>query len=182
MRDASTMLLHALEFAAHKHRDQRRKGEGSTPYINHPIQVARLLADCGETDAALLCAAVLHDTVEDTETTHEELVDTFGHEIADLVAEVTDDRSLPKDARKQAQIDHAPHLSARAALLKLSDKANNVHDLVRDPPVGWSRTRLERYVGWAESVASHLRGRNARLDATFDEAVRDARARIEALD
>lgn len=172
------LLLRALEFAAHKHRDQRRKGRHAMPYINHPIQVARLLADAGVDDAALLCAAVLHDTVEDTETTEAELIAEFGEDIAGLVAEVTDDKALPKHERKQRQIEHAPELSARAALLKLSDKTNNVRDLSRDPPDGWAPERLEQYISWAEQVVAPLRGRNEKLDAAFDEAVRNARVAV----
>ena len=138
-RDASltdtNLLLKALHFAADKHRDQRRKGAGAIPYINHPIAVAHTLSDVGGiTDATTLAAAILHDTVEDTDATPEELEREFGAGVAGIVAEVTDDAALTRAARKQAQIDHAPRLSKPAMLVKLADKLCNVTDILERPP------------------------------------------------
>src|SRR5690242_9518877 len=113
------MVIRAAAFAAHKHRDQRRKDAGATPYINHPLGLARILtAEGGVTDAATICAALLHDTIEDTETTAAELEAQFGVEIRAIVEEVTDDKALPKADRKRLQIEHAPHISDKAKLVK----------------------------------------------------------------
>jgi guanosine-3',5'-bis(diphosphate) 3'-pyrophosphohydrolase len=143
MADAAA-LLNAIQFAAHKHRDQRRKDTEASPYINHPIAVANTLAGVGGvSDIVTLVAAVLHDTIEDTETTPEELEAAFGLEVRELVAEVTDDKNLPKEVRKQLQIDHAPHVSARAKAIKLGDKICNVRDVTSSPPSDWSLGRRQ---------------------------------------
>jgi len=125
-----SQLFEALAFAAHKHRAQRRKDVEASPYINHPIALARTLAvEGGVTDTRTLIAAVLHDTVEDTDTTFEEIGAVFGAKVADIVREVTDDTTLDKADRKRLQIEHAPHLSKRAALVKLADKTSNLRDV-----------------------------------------------------
>src|SRR3954466_7229451 len=135
MKGELALLLKALAFAAHKHRDQRRKDAEASPYINHPIALADVLVnEGGVTDFEVLCAALLHDTVEDTDTTHEELVDAFGSRIARIVAEVTDDQDLPKEERKRLQIEHAPHISREAKLVKLADKLCNLRDVAERPP------------------------------------------------
>ncbi len=163
------LLLRALEFAAHKHRDQRRKDRDATPYINHPISVTRVLTDnAGITDTELLCAALLHDTIEDTETTAEELEQAFGSVICGLVLEVTDDKSQPKPLRKQAQIDHAPQLSRRARAIKLADKISNLSDVAASPPPDWSLARRQAYFDWARQVIDGLRGEWPDLEALFD--------------
>jgi guanosine-3',5'-bis(diphosphate) 3'-pyrophosphohydrolase len=124
------LLLRAVEFSAERHRDQRRKGVDASPYINHPIEVAAMLANvAGVRDLAILVAAVLHDTIEDTRTSPEELEAAFGSEIRLLVQEVTDDKSLPKAERKRLQVEHAPQLSPSAKLIKLADKVSNVRDV-----------------------------------------------------
>lgn len=164
-------LLLALEFAAHKHRNQRRKDADASPYINHPIALARLLAvEGGVTDATTLIAAVLHDTVEDTDTTHEELQALFGREVAGVVAEVTDDKSLPKARRKALQIEHAPHMSKRAALVKLADKTCNLRDVARHPPANWPLARRRQYFDWAKAVVQALPPVSRKLRRAFDEA------------
>ena len=164
-------LLVALEFAAHKHRDQRRKDAAASPYINHPIALARLLAEKGGvTDKATLMAAVLHDTNEDTDTTYDELHAQFGKKVADVVAEVTDDRSLPKARRKALQIEHAPHMSKRAALVKLADKTCNLRDVASHPPAGWPLARRRQYFDWAKAVIDALPPVSRKLRRAFDEA------------
>jgi guanosine-3',5'-bis(diphosphate) 3'-pyrophosphohydrolase len=164
-------VFQALAFAAHKHRDQRRKDADASPYINHPIALADILVnEGGITDPVVLCAAILHDTIEDTETTHAELLRAFGREIADVVAEVTDDKTLAKAVRKQLQIEHAPHASPRAKLVKLADKVCNLRDLAATPPADWSDERCQAYVDWAKQVVAGLRGSNAALEAAFDRA------------
>jgi guanosine-3',5'-bis(diphosphate) 3'-pyrophosphohydrolase len=137
-------LLRAVDFAAEKHRDQRRKDADRSPYINHPIAVAKLLAQVGGlSDLLTLQAAILHDTIEDTKTTPDELKDEFGVEVRDLVVEVTDDKLLPKAERKRLQIKHAPHLSERARVIKIADKICNILDITHSPPTDWT---LERRV------------------------------------
>jgi guanosine-3',5'-bis(diphosphate) 3'-pyrophosphohydrolase len=145
------LLLSAIEFAAHKHRDQRRKDQAKSPYINHPIAVARLLWQHGVTDPLVILAAVLHEAVAAT------------------VVEVTDDKSLPKQRRKELQIEHAPKLSSAAKLVKLADKTCNLRDMVESPPHDWSTERRREYFAWAERVVVGLRGINASLEAAFDE-------------
>lgn len=169
--DQLQMLFSVLSFAAERHRDQRRKGENASPYINHPIEVARILcAEGGETDPVILAAAILHDTVEDTSTTYEELCERFGQEIADVVAEVTDDKSLPKSERKRLQVEHASTLSMRAKRVKLADKIANIRDVADRPPEGWPLERRQAYFDWAREVVDGLRGANTRLERAFDAA------------
>ena len=165
-------LLRALRFSAERHSDQRRKDPSASPYVNHPIAVAELLARVGGvTDATTLTAAILHDTVEDTETTAEELEGAFGADVRAVVAEVTDDKSLPKAERKRLQIEHAPHLSARAKRIKIADLACNVRDLASSPPADWPRERRRAYLDWAEAVVAGCRGASAALERAFDEAI-----------
>lgn len=145
-----SLLLKAAVFAADKHRNQRRKNAEASPYINHPIALADVLANEGGVhDPAVLCAALLHDTVEDTETTAAELEAAFGPEIAGIVLEVTDDKSLPKDARKRLQIEHAAHASPKAKLVKLADKICNLRDILAPPPEDWPPARKQAYFDWS---------------------------------
>lgn len=164
-------IMRALTFAAAKHRDQRRKDVEASPYINHPIALAAILADeAGITDPAVIGAALLHDTVEDTETTAEELAQHFGPEIASIVMEVTDDKSLPKSERKQRQIEHAKSISSKAKLVKLADKISNLRDIAAKPPANWDIGRKQEYFDWAMRVVDQMRGTHARLEALFDLA------------
>ena len=169
--DPLALILKALAFSAHKHRDQRRKDPQASPYINHPIGLANVLRnEGGIRDEAVICAALLHDTVEDTETTPEELQREFGLRICRIVLEVTDDQRLPKQERKRLQIEHAPHLSRRAKLVKLADKICNLRDVANSPPARWDLERRRQYFEWAKQVVDGLRGVHARLERTFDEA------------
>ncbi len=162
-------LLRALDFAAARHRDQRRKDAAASPYINHPIALANVLwHEGGVRELAVVIAAVLHDTVEDTETTVDELRALFGPEIAGVVAEVTDDRTLPREERKRLQIEHAPHLSLAARQVKLADKLCNLRDILDSPPADWSRERRAAYVAWTAEVVAGLRGACPPLEAAFD--------------
>jgi len=179
MNDLSK-LLQAASFAAKKHRYQKRKGDDAEPYVNHPLEVANLLANVGKIDDYdILIAAVLHDTVEDTETTPEELTELFGARVCGYVLEVTDDKSLEKAERKQKQIEHAPHLSAGAKQIKLGDKISNITDVTNNPPAGWSKERKIEYIDWGTRVVAGLRGVNEDLESYFDETVRRARAKFE---
>ena len=167
---ALPVILDALAFAAHKHRDQRRKDASASPYIHHPIALAKLLADTGVTDPAVLCAALLHDTLEDTQTMHEELHDRFGEEVASIVAEVTDDKTLPKGERKRLQVEHAAGISAKAKLVKIADKVANLRDIAESPPADWSTERKREYFDWAKAVVDQVRGTLPELEAAFDAA------------
>ena len=172
-------ILAALRFAAEKHRDQRRKGQCASPYINHPIEVAELLVRVGQVDdVALLQAALLHDTVEDTQTTFQELEEQFGTGVRTLVEEVTDDKSLPKDERKRRQVERAPYLSEGARQIKLADKTCNVRDLVTKPPLDWPLERRLAYLDWSERVIAGCRGANPLLEQEFRETLAEARAAI----
>ena len=173
------LLIEALAFAAHKHRDQRRKNVAASPYINHPIALAHVLVNEGNIEEPrVLCAAILHDTVEDTETSPAEIADRFGTEIASIVGEVTDDKSLPKTRRKALQVEHAPHLSHAAKLVKLADKICNVRDVADDPPANWPIERRIEYFEWCKRVIDGLRGTHPVLERTFDEAYREGLARV----
>ena len=159
-----------MAFAAEKHRHQRRKDAQASPYINHPIALASLLKREGVDDVAVLCAALLHDTLEDTETTFDELRMHFGETIAMIVAEVSDDKALPKAERKRLQVQNARKASHRAKLVKLADKICNVVDMVGAPPASWSIERKREYLAWAKDVVDGLRGTHPALEALFDEA------------
>jgi guanosine-3',5'-bis(diphosphate) 3'-pyrophosphohydrolase len=164
-------VFEALQFAARKHRDQRRKDPEASPYINHPIALASILwNEAGVEDPLVICAALLHDTVEDTETTEAELIERFGAKVGAIVMEVTDDKDLEKAERKRLQVEHAPGLSREAKLVKLADKISNVRDVASAPPAGWPLERQREYFDWARSVVDGLRGVHPRLEQLFDQA------------
>lgn len=174
-------LMKALQFASLKHRDQRRKGDDAAPYINHPIDVTDMLVRVGQvTDAVVLQSALLHDTIEDTPTTAQEIEDHFGPEVRSVVLEVTDDKSLPKDVRKRLQIEHAPHLSRRAQLVKLADKISNVKSIGLTPPEDWPLERQTAYLDWTANVVAGLRGCNFNLEELYDELLAQGHAAIAA--
>src|SRR5262245_45124323 len=151
-------LLQAASFAAKRHRYQKRKGHDDEPYINHPLEVANLLANVGKIDDYdILIAGVLHDTVEDTGTTKEEIIELFGERVCGYEREVTDDKSLPKAERKLKQVEHAPHLSEGAKQVKLADKISNITDVMHNPPKDWSTERRLEYINWGERVVAGLR-------------------------
>jgi len=169
LRDNLGLLLKAAAFAADKHRHQRRKDADASPYINHPIALANVLKnEGGIADVTALAAALLHDTIEDTDATYDELESLFGKEIAAIVQEVTDDKSLPKAERKRLQVEHARSISHRAKLVKLADKICNLRDLLLSPPSGWENERKQAYFEWAKAVVDGLRGSNRKLESVFD--------------
>lgn len=162
-------IISTINFAAEKHKNQRRKDPEKTPYINHPIGVACILTqEANVTDLIVIQSAILHDTVEDTETSLDEIRDKFGKRVRDIVDEVTDDKSLPKLERKRLQIEHAPGTSYEAKLVKLADKLYNLRDLERSTPSGWSEQRVEEYFEWSKKVVDGLRGTNAALENNLD--------------
>ena len=167
--DPIGVFVKAVAFAADKHRTQRRKDADASPYINHPIALANVLAnEGGVTDVVVLSAAVLHDTIEDTNTTAEELTAIFGPKITATVLDVTDDKTLDKHVRKQRQIEHAPHISKEAKLVKLADKICNLRDILASPPADWSPDRKQGYFDWAAKVVAGVRGVHPELEAVFD--------------
>ncbi len=169
--DGMSLILKALEFAAQKHRDQRRKDKNASPYINHPIQLANVLRHEGNVaDPVVIAAALLHDTVEDTETSWQELRGEFGDEIANIVLEVTDVQWLKKIVRKRLQVAKAKHASKAARLVKLADKICNLRDVAARPPAHWTLERRREYFEWAKEVVDKLRGTHPGLERKFDDA------------
>jgi guanosine-3',5'-bis(diphosphate) 3'-pyrophosphohydrolase len=162
-------VVRAAEFAARKHRDQKRKGRNASPYINHPIELAAVLVEEGGVDdPTVLCAALLHDTIEDTATTYDELRGQFGKTVADVVSEVTDTKFLDKETRKRLQVTRAGRSSQAARLVKLADKICNLREIISNPPAGWSLDRKRQYFDWARSVVNEIRGTHVRLERRFD--------------
>ena len=154
----------------------QRKGGSNEPYINHLAEVASLLASATDgADAELVAAGWLHDTIEDTGVTREELAQRFGERVASLVIEVTDDMSLPKERRRQKQIADAPHKSPGAKLIKIADKISNLRARIVPQPTPEQREDLADYLAFAEKVAAGCRGIGPKLDAKFDEAVKTAK-------
>lgn len=179
MSNAIVDLMRGLDFAARKHSDQRRKGAAAEPYINHLAQVARLLAEAtGGHDVVLVLGGLLHDAIEDTDTTLEQLEDAFGPEVAALVAEVSDDKTLPRSERKRLQVETARRKSTRAKMIKLADKTSNLRSLIDSPPVSWDIGRQRDYLAWTREVTAGCRGVNSELEAWFDEAYETALSRL----
>ncbi len=163
------LVVRALAFAAERHVAQRRKDAGQTPYINHPIELVQVLVgEAGIVDETVLCAAILHDTIEDTETTVAEIATAFGDRIAGVVLEVTDDNSLPKAERKRLQVERAATSSYEARLVKLADKICNLRDMLVAPPSHWPASRRLAYFDWSEAVVAGLRGTHPTLEAEID--------------
>jgi guanosine-3',5'-bis(diphosphate) 3'-pyrophosphohydrolase len=173
-------LLSATHFAAKKHRDQRRKNVEAEPYLNHPVEVAELLARVGEvTDTVTLIAAILHDTIEDTDTEPEEINVHFGSEVLSVVMEVTDDKSLIKAERKRLQIKNAPRLSLRGKQVKLADKISNISAMATSPPKGWPKDRQIEYLYWAENVVTEMGDCNPKLENLFFDLLAKGKKQLE---
>ncbi len=174
-----SLILKAVHFASIKHRNHRRKDLSSSPYINHPIAVALSIAEIGKVDdAEVIAAALLHDTIEDTDTSAEELEERFGRRVRGIVEEVTDDKRLRKEKRKRLQVEHAHNLSPAAILVKLADKIANVGDMAEAPPAGWNLHRRLEYLDWAEEVIARCPRVNQALEKRFAEALKSARLRL----
>lgn len=174
------LLLKAACFAARHHRHQRRKGQSEIPYVNHVLEVSEQIIRIGKYEEInVLLAAILHDTIEDTEATPEDIEQLFGVEVRNLVLEVTDDKSLPKAVRKQKQVEHAPNLSFGAKHIKLSDKISNIREISANPPSEWSKERKLEYIAWGERVVAGLRGTNEHLEKLFDQVVAETRRQVE---
>jgi len=179
LRDHVALVTRAAEFAARRHVDQRRKGVEQEPYINHLAEVACLLAETAEEpDAYLVAAGWLHDTIEDTKTTEDELENLFGPLVTKIVIEVTDDKSLLKDVRERLQVENAAGKSVSARLITVADKTSNLRSLAARPPKDWDHARIAGYIDWAEQVIVSCRGLNAGLEKAFDLAAAAARESI----
>lgn len=177
MNDIVT-IMKAADFAARKHTRQKRKGEEAEPYLNHLIEVASLVAEATDGRPEVVIAALLHDAVEDQDVTNREIAALFGSTVASFVAEVTDDKSLPKEVRKTKQVAGAPHKSPEASVIKLADKTSNLLAIAKSPPP-WPIERKRAYVEWAKAVVSQLPFKPAGLLARFEAAVRLASESIE---
>lgn len=178
-REDLRLVAWAADFAARRHAAQQRKGAAREPYVNHLAEVAHLLAEtAGESDAALVAAGWLHDTLEDTQTDREELSRLFGSRVTDLVAEVTDDKSLPKPERKRRQVEAAPRKSPGAKAIKIADKTSNLRSLAASPPDDWDRQRIADDIAWAEAVVAGCRGTDPALEDLFDRAAAEARGTL----
>jgi GTP diphosphokinase / guanosine-3',5'-bis(diphosphate) 3'-diphosphatase len=175
-----SLLLKAFKFAAYKHRDQRRKDERASPYINHPIAVAETLWEIGGIrNVTTLVAGILHDVIEDTDTSQEELEQEFGVEVCNIVKELTDDKELPKTARKRLQLENIADLSWPARYVRIADKISNVEDIIHSPPARWSLERREEYVIWAGKIVDGLRGANKALEQHFDQVFSQATQKLK---
>jgi len=177
----TSRLFSAISFAAEKHKKQHRKGRECIPYINHPIEVAQLLIDHGEADCEVLMAAILHDTIEDTDTSSKEIEDHFGARVSELVLELSDDKNLTKKQRKLMQVKAAPLATRGAQAVKLADKIANVRDIAKSPPAGWTVERKQEYLEWAVAVVDGLRGVNPSLEELFDRQIELSRDALLSL-
>jgi (p)ppGpp synthase/HD superfamily hydrolase len=174
-------VLKALHFAADLHKDGSRKGRAKEPYVNHVIEVAELLTGIGGvTDATLLQAAILHDIVEDTPATFDDVERAFGVDVRCILEEVTDDKRLPKADRKRLQVEHAPGLSAAAKMIKVADKTSNVNAIMLSPPADWTLDRRVEYVEWSARVVAGCRGCNRALEEHYDRVLRLCREALAA--
>ena len=174
-------ILEAASAASTWHAKQKRKGTASEPYINHLLEVAGLVNQATDgDDPNLVVAALLHDAIEDQGIARDTIAERFGEDVAALVEEVTDDKSLPQDVRKQRQVEEAPSKSRRAKILKLADKISNVTAIGTDPPVDWPVERQRGYVQWGRDVVAGLRGASPELERKFDQAAERAERLIAA--
>ena len=173
-------VMDAASTAAHWHAEQRRKGTAGEPYINHLLEVAALVAEATRgNDPNLVIAALLHDAIEDRGITRAAISEKFGEDVASLVQEVSDDKSLPQAVRKRLQVEEAPRKSKRAKILKLADKISNVAAIGRDPPPDWSIERQRQYVQWGREVVAGLRDAAPEFAARFEAAAVEAERRID---
>jgi (p)ppGpp synthase/HD superfamily hydrolase len=180
-QDAVSKILNAAQAAARWHAKQRRKGSARAPYINHLLEVAKLVDQAtGSKDPDLIVAALLHDAIEDQGVSRAAIAEQFGEDVAALVDEVSDDKSLPQEVRKRLQVEQAAKKSRRAKILKLADKISNVTDIGNDPPPDWSVERQRQYVQWGRDVVAGLRGTSPELERLFEEAAAEAERLINS--
>ncbi|EFO18322.1 hypothetical protein LOAG_10172 [Loa loa] len=170
--DGISLIIEAVDLAARRHRQQRRKDAAQTPYVNHPIGVAYILTSEGQiTDTTTIIAAILHDIVEHTKTTDEEIRKMFGDEIADIVKECTMVRSMKREARMKSELEKASKLSHKAKLVQLADKLNNIRDIERGTPLGWTKQHVTEYIIFAKDLLSKIRGIHGPLESALDDII-----------
>jgi guanosine-3',5'-bis(diphosphate) 3'-pyrophosphohydrolase len=172
-----TGVLDALFFAAKAHKDQRRKSSGE-PYVNHLIEVAQLLASLADVqDQTTLQSAVLHDSVEDTVITGNELQERYGSEVLKLVLQLSDDKSQPKDVRKALTVDKIGSKDPRAQCIKIADLISNLRSL----PDDWPTERQKQYLDWAKAVRNNISVQVPhKLDAMFLQTIEDAGEKLQS--
>lgn len=182
-QDNILKLLKAIDFAADKHKYQRRKGDDNmVPYINHPIQIAKLIAEnYGTGNVELLIAAILHDIIEDTETSPEEIEEKFGTRVREIVLEVSDDKNLVKAERKRLQVENSHRISNEAKIIKLGDKICNVKDMINSPPKDWTIERIIEYISWSKNVIKGVKGVNKKLEEIFEKVSEEAETKYSKL-
>jgi guanosine-3',5'-bis(diphosphate) 3'-pyrophosphohydrolase len=174
-------ILSAVLFAAERHANQKRKGKAGEPYINHLIEVAQLVSSAlPEPDTNLVIAALLHDTIEDAGVTKPELVERFGSDVAELVSEVADNKSLPKVERKRLQVESAPTRSVRAQVIMIADKISNLRAILASPPADWDFQRRKEYFDWAKRVVDRLTSPNPILKTEFERTFRQFNEIVQA--
>ncbi|MFC0220732.1 HD domain-containing protein [Pseudochelatococcus lubricantis] len=174
-------LTRALVYAAEAHANQRRKGAAQEPYINHLIEVLDLVARAtGGEDGELLIAALLHDVVEDTPISAEELAAAFGARVARIVIENSDDMTLPKDERRRQRIAAMAHKSPEARIVKTADVISNLRAIAVSPPAGWAMDRRLGYLEGCRQLIDAGRGANAVIETLFDQTAADAERAIRA--
>jgi (p)ppGpp synthase/HD superfamily hydrolase len=175
MKEELVSILRAADTAARWHVHQRRKGSAQEPYINHLLEVASLVTEATSgADPTVVIAALLHDAIEDQGVTAETIASEFGKRVADIVMEVSDDKTLPKAERKRKQVENASKKSREAKLIKLADKISNVRAVASSPAPDWSVERRLEYVEWAKSVVAGILGTSPWLEQQFDEAADQA--------
>jgi len=170
--------MKAIEFAAEKHKYQRRRGYDRLPYINHPIKVANLLIEIGCGESNLIVSALLHDVLEDTETTVEEIQEHFGTEVLNTVLELTDDMNLPYAERKRLQIEKAPSLSKDARKIKIADKLCNIRDIM-EYPLDWDDPEKMEYLLWSEKTISAVGSSDRSLEKLFADEIKRGKKRLK---
>ena len=176
------LVMKALRFASEKHKNQRRKGPQEIPYINHPINIAYYLCVCCDIiDSDILIAAILHDTIEDTDASLEEIGLLFGENVLKIVEEVTDDKRLPRKVRKKLQIECGRSKSYEARLIKIADKIDNLNDLMKSPPPEWNLQKKIEYIDWTEKVVNEMRGTNRCLEDMYDKSLKEVREKLSTV-
>jgi (p)ppGpp synthase/HD superfamily hydrolase len=166
-------LLAAAHFAAQRHAGQRRKGKSDEPYVNHLLEVARLLAELPtELDCDVVIAGLLHDCMEDAGVTSDEIAAQFGERVASLVQEVTDDKTLDRQVRKELQVRNAASKSRGAQNLSTADKISNLRSTLADPPSTWSPDQQWKYAEWAKDIVGRFTEVDPALKLEFERVHR----------
>jgi len=172
-KDAEAVLGAAI-FATEKHKSQVRSNEKKTPYIIHPIEVADLVMKIGHVyDKDVLITALLHDVMDDTQTTYEQITSLYGTKVSSYLEEMTSKQGLSLKEQKKQQIMQAFRQNPSVAIIKLSDKLSNLKTLATSPPPSWSRDRIDQYFQWAQTVIENLPESNQLLKKAVKNVISD---------